>query len=70
MPQVENGYVSLGNGQTATVYNTTTEPTGPQSVFESVKRVIGQAIGNNTQDTNMSLLGNTKAQPTIISATR
>lgn len=50
MPQLEGGYVSLSTGQSS-VYNSTTEPTGPETVLETVKRVIGSAIGNsNTQD--------------------
>lgn len=50
MPQFEGGYVSLNNGQNS-VYNSTTEPTGPQTVLGTVKRVIGSAIGNsNSQD--------------------
>lgn len=50
MPQFEGGYVSLNNGQNS-VYNSTTEPTGPATVLETVKRVIGSAIGNsNPQD--------------------
>lgn len=59
MPQAEGGYVSLSNQPTgnsdhttaanATVYQTTTEPqTGStKSVFDSVKRAIGQAIGHD-----------------------
>ncbi|XP_055700768.1 protein NDRG3 isoform X8 [Phlebotomus papatasi] len=47
MPQSEGGYVSLENGPRS-VYNATTEPTsGAQSVLESVKRAIGQAIGSS-----------------------
>lgn len=50
MPQFEGGYVSLSPGQNS-VYNSTTEPSGPETVLETVKRVIGSAIGNgNTQD--------------------
>lgn len=52
MPQFEGGYVSLSNGQNS-VYNSTTvtEPTGATTVLETVKRVIGSAIGNsNSQD--------------------
>lgn len=53
MPQLEGGYVSLTNTPNATnVYKSTTEPTGPQSVFESMKRVIGSAIGNNSNTNN------------------
>lgn len=50
MPQFEGGYMSLNNGQNS-VYNSTTEPSGPETVLETVKRVIGSAMGNtNTQD--------------------
>ena len=60
MPQSEGGYVSLegtganGNGVSGgAIYQSTTEPTGPQSVFESVKRAIGQVVGSNgSQDTD------------------
>lgn len=66
MPQAEGGYVSLNNGPNS-VYNTTTEPaTGPKSVFESVKRVIGQAIGNGLEDDGLLIAKGT--QPFIISA--
>lgn len=65
MPQAEGGYVSLNNGPNS-VYNTTTEPAGPKSVFESVKRVIGQAIGNGLEDD--ALLISKGTQPFIISA--
>lgn len=51
MPQLEGGYVSLTNTpNAANVYKSTTEPTGPQSMFESVKRAIGSAIGNNSSN--------------------
>lgn len=43
MPQTE-GYVFLNEGN---VYNSTTEPTKSYSVLETVKRVVGQAIGSN-----------------------
>lgn len=49
MPQFEGGYVSLSTGQNS-VYNSTTEPTGPATVLETVKRVIGSAIGNSNSD--------------------
>lgn len=65
MPQVEGGYVSL-NGQPNSVYNTTTEPAGPKSVFESMKRVIGQAISNGQKDDAL-LIPKGSAQPIIIS---
>lgn len=50
MPTTESGYVSLdtsNGGGFRSVYNTTTEPASSDgnSVMESVKRVIGQAIG-------------------------
>lgn len=54
MPQFEGGYVSLNNGQNS-VYNSTTEPTGPGTVLGTVKRVIGSAIGN-TNSQNASLV--------------
>lgn len=44
MPQSE-GYVFLNEGNN--VYNSTTEPTKAYSVLETVKRVVGQAIGSN-----------------------
>lgn len=54
MPQVaDGGYVSLQSGTVApsSVYNSTTEPTHPQrSVFDSMKRVFGNAIGTVEQD--------------------
>lgn len=65
MPQAEGGYVSLNNGPNS-VYNTTTEPTGPKSVFESVKRVIGQAMGNGLEDDGFLI--SKGSQPFIISA--
>lgn len=65
MPQAEGGYVSLENGP-KTVYNTTTQSTGPTSVFESIKRTIGQAIGSQPQDD--SLLGPKEVQASIISS--
>lgn len=51
MPQFEGGYVSLKNGPSS-VYNSTTEPTGPATMLETVKRVIGNAIGNNGSQEN------------------
>jgi len=66
MPQAEGGYVSLDNGPNNTVYNATTEPTGPHSVIETLKRAIGHAMGGVQQDHN-TLLGSNGAQPTIIS---
>lgn len=49
MPQVaDGGYVSLQSEAVApnSVYNSTTEPAGQRSVFDSMKRVFGNAIGN------------------------
>lgn len=67
MPQSEGGYVSLDNGVNS-VYNTTTEPsTGTKSYFESVKRVIGHAIGNNGSIKD-DLLMPKNNQPIIVSA--
>lgn len=66
MPQAEGGYVSLPNGQNATVYKSTTEPTGPQTMLESVKRVIGNAIGVN--GTGEILLPARGGQPIIVNA--
>lgn len=53
MPQSDGGYLSLNEG--TNIYNTTTEPARNNSVLESVKKAIGQAIG--AQDTK-SLLNN------------
>ncbi|XP_055598563.1 protein NDRG3 isoform X3 [Uranotaenia lowii] len=67
MPQADGGYVSLGGGPQA-VYQQTTEPQGAtKSVMETVKRVIGTAIG--AQD-KLSLLegANGNGQPYIISS--
>lgn len=44
MPQSE-GYMFLNEGNS--VYNSTTEPTKSYSVLDTVKRVVGQAIGSN-----------------------
>ncbi|XP_055374064.1 protein NDRG3 isoform X2 [Condylostylus longicornis] len=78
MPQKsEGGYVSLGNVGPKSVYNATTEPNGPPSVFESVKRAIGQVVGNTNNNTNnfngssmdTALLGiHDGEQPIIVSA--
>lgn len=43
MPQSE-GYMFLNEGN---VYKSTTEPTKAYSVMDTVKRVVGQAIGSN-----------------------
>lgn len=66
MPQAEGGYVSLSNNGPNSVYNSTTEPAGPKSVFESMKRVIGQAMGNGQQDDALLITKGT--QPNIVSA--
>lgn len=66
MPQIEGGYVSLSNGPNS-VYNSTTEPTGPQSMLESVKRAIGSAIGNNATSDN-ALVTQSGKTPIIVSA--
>ncbi|XP_030557817.1 protein NDRG3 isoform X2 [Drosophila novamexicana] len=56
MPQSEGGYVSLpamnGNGNGSAIYQSTTEPqaASPTSVFESMKRAIGQAIKSSPSD--------------------
>ncbi|XP_049533369.1 protein NDRG3 isoform X4 [Anopheles darlingi] len=68
MPQSDGGYVSLGGGPNS-IYNSTTEPhSGSKSVMETVKRVIGTAIG--AQDKH-GLLERDSAggpQPYIVSA--
>ncbi|XP_037805342.1 protein NDRG3 isoform X1 [Lucilia sericata] len=70
MPQAEGGYISLegsganNNGQS--IYQSTTEPTGPVSVFESVKRAIGQVVGTNNGQDSDDLLNNSGRQPVII----
>lgn len=76
MPQTEGGYVSLGGEQinqseNGTIYNATTEPnSGPQSVFESMKRAIGNVVGNNgnASSQEQALLAAKGLQPTIIGA--
>lgn len=58
MPQSGGGYVSLpatnGNGTGSAIYQSTTEPQSAQSpgssVFESMKRAIGQAIKSSPGD--------------------
>lgn len=67
MPTFEGGYVSLNNGQTS-VYNSTTEPTGPETVLETVKRVIGGAIGNNNTHDASSLIPPRGGRPIILNA--
>ncbi|KAL5286515.1 NDRG3 family protein [Megaselia abdita] len=74
MPQTEGGYVSLGGEQinqaeNATIYNATTEPnSGPQSVFESMKRALGNVVGNNgnASPQEQALLTAKGLQPVII----
>lgn len=76
MPQTEGGYVSLGGEQinqseNATIYKSTTEPNaGPQSVFESMKRALGNVVGNNgnaSSPQEQALLSSAKGlQPVII----
>lgn len=64
MPQSDGGYVSLTGGPQS-VYNSTTEPqSASKSVMETVKRVIGTAIG--AQDKH-ALIERDGAQPYIIS---
>ncbi|XP_055690693.1 protein NDRG3 isoform X2 [Lutzomyia longipalpis] len=68
MPQAEGGYVSLENGPRS-VYNATTEPTsGAQSMIESVKRAIGQAIGSSGQQDAPLLNSKTSTTISIVSA--
>lgn len=68
MPQAEGGYVSLPNGQNATVYKSTTEPaSGSQSVLDTMKRAIGNAIGTNGGG-DSSLVPPRGGQPIIVSA--
>lgn len=67
MPQAEGGYVSLSNLGQNSVYNSTTEPAGQKSVFDSVKRVIGQAIGNGPSNDDALLIAK-GTQPNIVSA--
>ncbi|XP_058060928.1 protein NDRG3 isoform X6 [Anopheles bellator] len=73
MPQSDGGYVSLGGGGAGgpnSIYNSTTEPqSGSKSVMETVKRVIGTAIG--AQDRHVLLERGSTAdgpQPYIVSA--
>lgn len=70
MPQSEGGYVSLNNNGPSTVYNSTTEPTTPHSVFESVKRVIiGHGLNNSNQQDSALLVGESKGnQPIIVNS--
>lgn len=63
MPQFEGGYVSLKTGP-GSVYNSTTEPTGPATMLETMKRVIGNAIGNSDN----SLVPSRGGQPIIVNA--
>lgn len=65
MPQSDGGYVSLTGGPQS-VYNSTTEPqSASKSVMETVKRIIGSAIG--AQDKH-ALIERDGAQPYIISS--
>uniref|UniRef100_A0A182ITH9 Uncharacterized protein n=1 Tax=Anopheles atroparvus TaxID=41427 RepID=A0A182ITH9_ANOAO len=70
MPQSDGGYVSLGGGGPNTaIYNSTTEPqSGPKSVMETVKRVIGTAIGAQDKHALLERTGGGGAQPYIVSA--
>ncbi|XP_051861259.1 protein NDRG3 isoform X2 [Drosophila nasuta] len=71
MPQAEGGYVSLpamnGNGNGSAIYQSTTEPqaASPTSVFESVKRAIGQAIKSSPGDSE-ELVRMEQRQPVIV----
>ncbi|KAH8299299.1 hypothetical protein KR044_000152 [Drosophila immigrans] len=71
MPQAEGGYVSLpatnGNGNGSAIYQSTTEPqaASPTSVFESVKRAIGQAIKSSPGDSD-ELVRMEQRQPVIV----
>lgn len=66
MPQLEGGYVSLSSGPNS-VYNSTTEPTGPGSMLETMKRVIGSAIGNSGSQDNLLQTQNGKS-PVIVNS--
>ncbi|XP_017148790.1 protein NDRG3 isoform X1 [Drosophila miranda] len=70
MPQAEGGYVSLPavNGNGSAIYQSTTEPSAPPSVFESVKRVIGQAIKSTPGDSEELL--RSERQPVIVGGIR
>ncbi|XP_034653383.1 protein NDRG3 isoform X2 [Drosophila subobscura] len=70
MPQAEGGYVSLPavNGNGSAIYQSTTEPSAPPSVFESVKRVIGQAIKSSPGDSEELL--RSERQPVIVGGVR
>lgn len=74
MPQVaDGGYVSLQTGTVApnSVYNSTTEPaSGQRSVFDSMKRVFGNAIGNIDQDGHDGPLINGGGNGAIIASAR
>ncbi|EDW35874.1 GL16980 [Drosophila persimilis] len=64
------GYVSLPavNGNGSAIYQSTTEPSAPPSVFESVKRVIGQAIKSTPGDSEELL--RSERQPVIVGGVR
>uniref|UniRef100_A0A182PD27 Uncharacterized protein n=1 Tax=Anopheles epiroticus TaxID=199890 RepID=A0A182PD27_9DIPT len=70
MPQSDGGYVSLGGGGPNTaIYNSTTEPqSGSKSVMETVKRVIGTAIGAQDKHALLERNGTGAHQPYIVSA--
>lgn len=76
MPQSEGGYTALDSagtnghdGSGGAIYQSTTEPTGPHSVFESMKRAIGQVVGTtngSSQDTDDLLTTTNGRQATIV----
>ncbi|XP_020717678.1 protein NDRG3 isoform X3 [Ceratitis capitata] len=78
MPQVEGGYTALDSANTnghvgssgGAIYQSTTEPTGPQSVFESMKRAIGQVVGTSgngtAQDTDDLLAASNGRQAMVV----
>ncbi|XP_052840280.1 protein NDRG3 isoform X6 [Drosophila gunungcola] len=70
MPQSEGGYVSLPavNGNGGAIYQSTTEPTAPPSVFESMKRAIGQAIKSSPNDSEELL--RSERLPVIVGGSR
>ncbi|XP_050100193.1 protein NDRG3 isoform X2 [Anopheles aquasalis] len=68
MPQSDGGYVSLGGGPNS-IYNSTTEPhSGSKSVMETVKRVIGTAIGAQDKHGLLERESAGGPQPYIVSA--
>ncbi|CAD7015202.1 unnamed protein product [Ceratitis capitata] len=81
MPQVEGGYTALDSANTnghvgssgGAIYQSTTEPTGPQSVFESMKRAIGQVVGtsgNGTAQDTDDLLAASNGRQAMVVGTR